>query len=165
MKPHPGYLILALSLAPVMALAQNDPNSEGLGFGEDGPQVVIAQQTQSEVQPPSAAQKEKRQVEVHVLATPGDRPGMNVTFGPGLGAWWKNSEIVSKLNLSQEQVNKISQTYLDHKLKLIDLEADLEKQELRLQPLVDVDQPDAGKVGGQIDLITAAAAAWKKRMP
>ena len=79
-----------------------------------------------------------------------------------MGAWWKNSEIVSKLQLSEEQVKKIEQTFLDHKLKLIDLQADLEKQELRLQPLLDVDQPDEGKVGAQIDLITAARGRLEK---
>jgi len=86
----------------------------------------------------------------------------DVEFGPSLGAWWKNSEIVSKLQLSEEQVKKISQTFLDHKLKLIDLRADLEKQELRLQPLLDVDEPDAAKVGAQIDLITSARGKLEK---
>jgi Spy/CpxP family protein refolding chaperone len=90
---------------------------------------------------------------------PGDEPR---EFGPGLGAWWKNSEVVSKLQLSDEQVKKIGQTYLDHKLKLIDLQADLEKQELRLQPLLEVDQPDEGKVGAQIDLITSARGKLEK---
>jgi hypothetical protein len=59
-------------------------------------------------------------------------------------------------------VKKISQTFLDHKLKLIDLQADLEKQELRLQPLMDIDQPDESKVGAQIDLITAARGRLEK---
>jgi Spy/CpxP family protein refolding chaperone len=86
----------------------------------------------------------------------------NIELGPGLGAWWKNSEMVSKLQLSEEQVRKISQTYLDHKLKLVDLQADLEKQELRLQPLLDVDQPDESKVGAQIDLITSARGRLEK---
>jgi Spy/CpxP family protein refolding chaperone len=79
-----------------------------------------------------------------------------------MGAWWKNSVTVSKLQLSDEQVKKIEQTYLDHKLKLIDLQADLEKQELRLQPFLDVDQPDEAKVGAQIDLITAARGRLEK---
>jgi len=83
-------------------------------------------------------------------------------FGPGLGAWWKNSEVVSKLQLSEEQVRKISQTFLDHKLRLIDLQADLDKQELRLQPLMDVDQPDESRVGAQIDVVTAARGKLEK---
>jgi hypothetical protein len=89
-------------------------------------------------------------------------PVVNAEPGMALGAWWKNSEIVSKLQLSEEQVKKISQTFLDHKLKLIDLQADLEKQELRLQPLMDIDQPDDSRVGEQIDLITAARGRLEK---
>jgi Spy/CpxP family protein refolding chaperone len=82
-------------------------------------------------------------------------------FGPP-GAWWKNSEIVSKLQLSEEQVRKISQTFTDHRMKLIDLQAELEKEELRLQPLLDVDQPDESKVGAQIDAVTAARGRLEK---
>jgi hypothetical protein len=89
-------------------------------------------------------------------------PVLNAEPGTGLGAWWKNSDIVRKLSLSDEQVKNISRTYLEHKLKLIDLQADLEKQELRLQPLMDIDQPDDSKVGEQIDLITAARGRLEK---
>lgn len=83
--------------------------------------------------------------------------------GMGFGTWWKNSEIVSKLQLSDDQVKKIEQTYFNHRLKLVDLRADLEKQELQLRPLLDADQPDEQKVGAQIDLITSAREAWRKR--
>ena len=38
----------------------------------------------------------------------------------------------------------------------------MEKQELRLQPLLDSDQPDQGRVGAQIDLITAARGKLEK---
>jgi hypothetical protein len=89
-------------------------------------------------------------------------PLMNPEPGMGLGAWWKNSETVAKLQLPEDRVKKIEQTFLNHKLKLIDLQADLEKQELRLQPLLDVDHPDEGKVGAQIDLITAARGKLEK---
>ena len=83
-------------------------------------------------------------------------------FAGGLGAWSKNSNIVSKLQLSEDQVKKIEQTYLDHKLKLIDLQRSLEKNELRLQPLLDADHPDQGKVGTQIDLITTVRGKLEK---
>jgi len=92
----------------------------------------------------------------------GYEPLGGVEFGSGLGAWWKNSEIVSKLQLSEEQAKKISQTFVDHRLKLIDLRADVDKEELRLQPLLDLDQPDQSKVGAQIDLITAARGRLEK---
>jgi len=83
-------------------------------------------------------------------------------MGPGPRVWWKDSEIVRKLTLSEAQVGRIEQTFLDYRLRLIDLRADLEKQELRLQPLLDVERPEEAKVAAQIDLITAARGRLEK---
>jgi Spy/CpxP family protein refolding chaperone len=83
-------------------------------------------------------------------------------MGPGPGAWWKDSETVKQLGLTEAQVGQIEQTFLAHRLRLVDLRADLEKQELNLQPLLDVDRPDETKVAAQIDLITAARGRLEK---
>jgi Spy/CpxP family protein refolding chaperone len=83
-------------------------------------------------------------------------------MGPGPGAWWKDSEIVRKLGLSEAQVGRIEQTFLEYRLRLVDLRADLEKQELSLQPLLDADRPDEAKVAAQIDLITTARGKLEK---
>jgi Spy/CpxP family protein refolding chaperone len=69
---------------------------------------------------------------------------------------------VKKLGLSEAQVGQIEQTFLAHRLRLVDLRADLEKQELGLQPLLDADRPDEGKVAAQLDLITAARGRLEK---
>jgi len=156
-------LATALFLTPFVTRAQsNPPPPPDPGEAPHGP--LIAQQPQSETLPPPPPGSTMRK-DVRILGGPGafryEPMGLH-EFGPGLGAWWKNSETVSKLQLSEEQVRKISQSYVDHKLKLIDLQADLEKQELRLQPLMDIDQPDEGKVGAQIDLITAARGRLEK---
>jgi hypothetical protein len=135
--------------------AQSNPDLAPPDLRARPPEPLVAQKSQSEVAPPPMAVVRK---EVRIGPGPGPivyEPLGGHEFGPG-GAWWKNSEIVSKLQLSEEQVRKISQTFLNHKLKLIDLQADLDKQELRLQPLLDFDQPDESNVGTQIDLITAA---------
>jgi tetratricopeptide (TPR) repeat protein len=167
MKSLRFILIAALFLAPLLARAQRNPSTPPPDSGVAPPEPAIAQQAQSEVTAPPG--KPMVRTEVRVIgrerepgAIEGYEPKWQPEFGPGLGAWWKNSEIVSKLQLSEEQVKKISQTFLDHRLKLIDLRADLDKQELRLQPLMDIDQPDAGKVGAQIDLITAARGRLEK---
>src|SRR5271157_6137359 len=159
MKTLRFILVVAWFFSPLMARAQGDPNAAPPPPTEAPPEAIIAAQSQSEVAPPPPAASV-------VVRTGGEGPVRfepmgNVEFGPG-GAWWKNSEIVRKLNLTDEQVKKISQTFLDHRLKLIDLQADLDKQELRLQPLMDIDQPDASKVGAQIDLITAARGRLEK---
>ncbi len=82
--------------------------------------------------------------------------------GRGFGAWWKNSETVAKLQLSDDQVKKIGAAFHNHRLKLVDLRADLEKQELQLRPLLDADQPDEQKVAAQIDQITMARGRLEK---
>ncbi len=82
--------------------------------------------------------------------------------GPELGKWWKNSKIAADLKLTEAQISQIEQTFLDHRLKLIDLRADLERQEVKLQPLVEADQPDEAKVGAQIDLVLAARGRLEK---
>jgi Spy/CpxP family protein refolding chaperone len=69
---------------------------------------------------------------------------------------------VKKLELSEAQVGQIEKTFLDHRLRLIDLRADLDKEELRLQPLLDADQPDEAKVTAQLDLIIAARGKLDK---
>lgn len=83
-------------------------------------------------------------------------------MGPSPGTWWKDSETVRKLDLTEAQVGQIEHTFLAHRLRLVDLRADLEKQELYLQPLLDVDRPDEAKVSAQIDLITAARGRLEK---
>ena len=151
MKRFRLITVVAIFLAPLVALAQ-DASNAGPPDSRPGPSdPVIAQQGPP---PPPGGMR------------PGGGPGPGRPMGEGEfgppGAWWKNSEIVSKLQLSEEQVRKISQTFTDHRLKLIDLQADLEKEELRLQPLLDVDQPDQSKVGAQIDAITAARGRLEK---
>jgi periplasmic protein CpxP/Spy len=82
--------------------------------------------------------------------------------GPNPGVWWKDSEAVKKLALTEAQVGQIEQIFLAHRLRLVDLRADLEKHELNLQPLLDADRPDETKVAAQIDLITAARGRLEK---
>ena len=83
-------------------------------------------------------------------------------LGPGMGAWWTNAEIVKKLGLSETQVTRIEQTFMQSLLRLVDLRADLEKQELQLRPLLDVDRPDEARVAAQLDLITIARGKLEK---
>jgi Spy/CpxP family protein refolding chaperone len=81
--------------------------------------------------------------------------------GP-MGKWWKNSEIASKLQLTDAQVQKLEQTFQDHRLKLIDLHANVEREEAKLDPLVESDNPNEDQVLSQIDRIAAARAELEK---
>lgn len=73
-----------------------------------------------------------------------------------MGKWWQNSDIAKKLQLSDDQIGQLDQTFYDHKLKLIDYGAEMEKQDLKLQPLLDADVPNEGQVEAQVDQVLAA---------
>jgi Spy/CpxP family protein refolding chaperone len=88
------------------------------------------------------------------------------TAGPGgphrimirreMGKWWKNSDIAKKLQLNEGQVTQLDQIYYEHRLKLIDFGADMEKEDLKLQTLLDADVPNEGQIGTQVDQVLAA---------
>jgi hypothetical protein len=73
-----------------------------------------------------------------------------------LGKWWQNSDIAKKLQLSDGQIGQLDQTFYDHKLKLIDYGAEMEKQDLKLQALLDADVPNEGQVEAQVDQVLTA---------
>jgi len=87
--------------------------------------------------------------------------GMGPHHGP-FGTWWKNSEVVKELQLTDDQVKQIEKTFLDYRLKLIDLRADLERQETKLEPLLEADQPNEQQVSSQVDAVVAARGKLEK---
>jgi Spy/CpxP family protein refolding chaperone len=101
---------------------------------------------------------------VAVPPAPGVAPAPHAPPAPPreLGRWWKNSDIVRELQISDAQISQIEQAFLDHRLKLIDLKAEVERQETRLQPLIEADQVDEAKVSAQIDQLLAARAKLEK---
>jgi len=83
-------------------------------------------------------------------------PGMSIMYHRELGKWWQNSDIAKKLQLSDDQIGQLDQTFYDHKVKLIDYGAEMEKQDLKLQTLLDADVPNEGQVEAQVDQVLAA---------
>ena len=73
-----------------------------------------------------------------------------------MGKWWRDPEISKKLQLADGQIAQLDQIFYDHRVKLIDHGADMEKQDLKLQSLLDADAPDEGQIGSQVDLVLAA---------
>jgi hypothetical protein len=58
--------------------------------------------------------------------------------------------------LTDAQVTELNQVFYNHKLKLIDYGAEMEKADLKLQSLLDADQPDESQVSAQVDQVLAA---------
>ncbi len=78
------------------------------------------------------------------------------------GRWWKDAEIVKTIGLSDSQIQKIEQIFQDSRLNLVDIHASLQKEEIKLDPLLEADNPDEGAVLSAIDRITAARASLEK---
>ncbi len=93
--------------------------------------------------------------------SPPPPPRPPVGMGPG-GVWWRNSEIAKRLALTDGQVAQIDKVVLEHRLKLVDLRATLDKEELKLQPLLDAERLDEAKVSAQLDQIIAARGKLDK---
>ena len=68
----------------------------------------------------------------------------------------KTPKLAKKLQLTDTQINQLNQIFFDHRMKLIDYGAEMEKQDLKLQSLLDQDMPDTSQVGSQVDQVLAA---------
>jgi protein CpxP len=91
------------------------------------------------------------------------RPPMERAFHTGSpGRWWDNPEMAQKLGLSTDQQKKMDDIFQQSKLKLIDLNATLQKEETIMEPLMEADQPDEGKILEQIDRVAQARAELEK---
>jgi len=82
-------------------------------------------------------------------------PGMHGSR-PGFGTWWKNSDMATKLKLSDDQVKRLDETFYSHKMKLIDESADMQKADLQLRSLLEADNPDQSQVMAAVDQVLTA---------
>jgi Spy/CpxP family protein refolding chaperone len=89
---------------------------------------------------------------------------MERAFGAqgGHGKWWNNPTVIDKLKLTEDQRKAMDAIYLQHREKLIDLRANLEKAELRMEPLMGADQPNETAILAQIDEVAQARAELEK---
>ena len=86
------------------------------------------------------------------------RPPMARAFGSeGVHkGWWNNPRIVERLKLTDDQRKAMDGIMLEHRAKLIDLRANLEKAELAMQPLMSADTPNDAAITAQIDKVVQA---------
>jgi len=78
------------------------------------------------------------------------------------GKWWTRPDMAQRLSLTDDQKRRMDDIFQQHRLKLIDLEATLEKEEVTLEPLTNADQPDDAKVFAQVDRVALARAELEK---
>jgi Spy/CpxP family protein refolding chaperone len=78
------------------------------------------------------------------------------------GMWWKNPGIVQKLTLTPEQTKKMDDIFQAARIQLIDLHANVEKQNVLLEPMLSANPPDTAKALAQIDKVAQARADLEK---
>jgi Spy/CpxP family protein refolding chaperone len=79
-----------------------------------------------------------------------------------MGSWWKNPRVAEEIGLNDQQKQKLEKISLDSRLKMIDLRADLEKQQVILGPMLETYHPDEAQVLAQVDKLSEARAALEK---
>jgi Spy/CpxP family protein refolding chaperone len=78
------------------------------------------------------------------------------------GIWWKNPDIIQKLTITTDQQKRMDDIFQQSRLQLIDLKANVEKQEVLLEPMLSANPPDTNKVLAQIDKAAQARAELEK---
>jgi len=88
---------------------------------------------------------------------------MERAFGGRMhGRWWNDPKLAQEVGLTADQQKKMDDILQQNRLKLIDLNAALQKQEATMQPLMEAEQPDENKILAQIDAIAQARAELEK---
>jgi len=121
------------------------------------PQPPVA--PQAPVAPRAPAKKQP-------LAAPrlNETPGVlyPASLGGPEGTWWRRPEMAQQLGLTADQLKKMDDVFQQARLKLIDLNAVLQKEEVIMEPLVAAEQPDEVKIVAQIDKVAQARAELEK---
>jgi Spy/CpxP family protein refolding chaperone len=78
------------------------------------------------------------------------------------GLWWKNPMVVQQIGITPEQQKKMDDILQQSRLQLIDLKANVERQEVLLRPLLDANPPDTAQVLAQVDKLAQARADLEK---
>ncbi len=95
----------------------------------------------------------------HVITMDDTRSRLRI--GPP-GIWWKNPDIIQKLSITPDQQKRMDDIFQQSRLQLIDLKAEVEKQEVVLEPMLAANPPDTNKVLAQIDKAAQARAELEK---
>ena len=70
--------------------------------------------------------------------------------------FWNDSELAAKINLTDQQKQQLETTFTNYRLKLIDQRAAVEREQVKLEPLIQADKLDENAITRQIDALIAA---------
>ena len=140
------FLIVLMPLSVFVFAQEPQPPGE--------PQVVIAGSPQAGMMGGGIMAGPGKQITVSTAG--------GVTIRRDMGKWWQDSELAKKLGLSENQIAQLNNIFYNHRLKLIDDGAEMEKADLKLQNLLDEDIPNEGQVSTQVDQVLAARGSLER---
>ncbi len=76
--------------------------------------------------------------------------------------WWKNPRVAQKLGLTDDQLQQLEKISYDSRMKMIDLHAAVQKEQLELGHELQADHPNEDAVLGQVDKVSQAKAAMAR---
>lgn len=146
-RPAPlGVMLLMAAMGAATMWAQ-PPGGPGPGPGQPPPPGGMGRPGMGRGNPP--AQPSRPPMERMLGAVP-------------QGRWWTDPAVVQRLALTADQQKQIETVFQQNRLKLIDLNAALQREEANLDPLLDGDRLDESKVLPQIDRVAQARAELEK---
>lgn len=87
----------------------------------------------------------------------------NLRLQPGFSErWWRNPSTAREVGLTADQVKRMDGVFQEFRLKLVDLTAALEREEVTLEPLVAAESLQEARITTQIDRIAQARAELEK---
>ncbi len=72
------------------------------------------------------------------------------------GKWWLNEEVVKELQITEAQQKELGKIYYAHLEKAIDLRAKVEKEELKLREMLDLNTINEKELLSQVDKLLEA---------
>ena len=151
----PPELALSSDYGIPVGTAEPGVLEQGFSLPDDGGPVMLMAQNTAPAPPQGGGNA------VYMTQGPGG-PGGPGMMGHGPHKWWKDSETVKQIGLSDGQAQQIEQAFTDSKMRFIDLVATLQKEELKLETLLNADQPNENAVTNQVDQVVQARDKLEK---
>jgi Spy/CpxP family protein refolding chaperone len=123
--------------------------------------LAVAQQPDATPTPPPPPDRPGQSHKAFQRVITMDDAHSRLRIGPP-GMWWKNPDLVQKLSITPDQQKRMDDIFQQSRLQLIDLKAEVERQEVVLEPLLAANPPDTNKVLAQIDRAAQARAELEK---
>ena len=143
--------IASLLLGSCFALAQQAPPPPAAPVSPDSPASKAHARTIHDT----------RNVQYRVITTGEPGPRADLRIAPP-GMWWKNPDLAQKISITADQQKRMDDIFQQSRIQLIDLKANVEKQEILLEPMLSANPPDTNKVLAQIDHVAGARAELEK---